>query len=607
MKTLSGFAVMFAAMFFADNLLAAAEDTAAGSFPFDISGLFVPVIVVVCALAILIALSLFLRNYIKVPPNQVAVISGRKHKLSTGEAIGFRLVRGGATFKWPLLERVDYLGLDVLSIKVEIKKAITKEGVPLNVAAIANVKFGSDDVSLRNAAERFLNKSEDEIRSIILNTLEGHLRSICCTLTVEQINSDRQKFAQQMVSEAAVDLQRMGIVIDALVVQHIEDEQQYLTSLGLKRTAEVKRDAKIGEAEATRDADIRTAEATRTATIESTNAQREGAVAKNENLAKIAAAERDLKTKEAGFAAEVAQAEATRDQAGPKAKALAEKDVLVAQVAAKEAQAQAEIALQEKLADRKKAELNATVIQGAEAERQKQVIEAEAAAAAAVKRAEGARDAAVRTAEGQRDVAIQEGAGLASKTKAVGLAEADANKAKLLAQAEGEAAKVRQMGLAEGEAIQAKLLAEAAGVLKKAEAYQKLDEAGKFMFILEKAPQIIDALGDAASKALTPAFDAVGRGLANVDNITIVDTGSGDGKSAVGRFANTAPTIFFEFMQKAKALGIDPTDLLKKVGVKVIPGAAAFGALDTGGQDEAASPAAGDAAGKLPADAPAKK
>jgi flotillin len=246
MKTLSGFAAMFATVFFAGNL-PAAGNVPADALPFDLGGLFVPVIVVVCVLAVLIAISLFLRNYIKVPPNKVAIISGRKHKLSTGETIGFRLVRGGATFKWPLLERVDYLGLDVLSIAVAIKKAITLEGVPLNVAAIANVKFGSDDVSLRNAAERFLNMSEDAIEKIILNTLEGHLRSICCTLTVEQINSDRQKFAQQMVGEAAVDLQRMGIVIDALVVQHIEDEQQYLTSLGLKRTAEVQRDAKIVE------------------------------------------------------------------------------------------------------------------------------------------------------------------------------------------------------------------------------------------------------------------------------------------------------------------------------------------------------------------------
>ena len=102
-----------------------------------------------CVLALIVAMALFSRNYLKVPPNAVAVFSGRKRKLSDGKIVGYRMIKGGAAFRFPLLEQVDYLSLNVFTIPLEIKRAYTKKGVPISVKAVANVKIKSDDMSLR--------------------------------------------------------------------------------------------------------------------------------------------------------------------------------------------------------------------------------------------------------------------------------------------------------------------------------------------------------------------------------------------------------------------------------------------------------------------------
>ena len=210
--------------------------------------LLLPVVVLVVVLALFIAGWLFSRNYIKVSPNAVAVFSGRRRKLPDGKVVGYRLVRGGAALRIPLLEKVEYLSLNVMTIPLEIKRAYTLKGVPVSVKAVANVKIRGDDTSLQAAAERFLGMTPDTIQKVIFQTLEGHLRSILGTLTVEEVNSDRQSFAQKLTSEATVDLEKMGIGVDVLTIQEISDEEEYLNALGKRRTAEVKRDATIGEA-----------------------------------------------------------------------------------------------------------------------------------------------------------------------------------------------------------------------------------------------------------------------------------------------------------------------------------------------------------------------
>ena len=144
----------------------------------DLSQLLLPFIVLFVLLALFIAIALFSRNYLKVAPNTVAVLSGRKRKLPDGRVVGYRMVRGGAALRIPLLEKVDYLSLNVFTIPLEIKRAYTMQGVPVSVKAIANVKIRGDESSLHAAAERFLGMTQNQIQQVIFQTLEGHLRSI---------------------------------------------------------------------------------------------------------------------------------------------------------------------------------------------------------------------------------------------------------------------------------------------------------------------------------------------------------------------------------------------------------------------------------------------
>src|SRR5438046_8800683 len=117
---------------------------------------FIPIVAMLVVLALIVAMALFSKNYLKVPPNAVAVLSGRKRKTADGRTVGYRVVNGGATFRFPLLEQVDYLSLNVFTIPLEIKRAYTLKGVPISVKAVANVKIKSADVSLRAAADSLL-------------------------------------------------------------------------------------------------------------------------------------------------------------------------------------------------------------------------------------------------------------------------------------------------------------------------------------------------------------------------------------------------------------------------------------------------------------------
>ncbi|MDQ3134266.1 MAG: flotillin family protein, partial [Acidobacteriota bacterium] len=133
----------------------------------DISTLLIPVTILIIVLAVLIALWLLSRNYIKVSPNMAAVISGRSRKLSDGTVVGYRLVRGGATLIVPFLEKVDYLSLNVWTVPLATSRAYTVQGVPVSVKAVGNVKIKGDDESLRAAAERFLGMPPEEFHRLV--------------------------------------------------------------------------------------------------------------------------------------------------------------------------------------------------------------------------------------------------------------------------------------------------------------------------------------------------------------------------------------------------------------------------------------------------------
>jgi flotillin len=498
---------------------------------------FIIFLAIIAAIALLVALSRFSKNYVKVAPNAVAIFSGRKHKLPDGRLVGYRMVRGGAAFRWPLLEQIDYLSLNVFTIPLEIKRAYTLKGVPISVKAVANVKIKSDDLSLAAAAERFLGMTHDTIQKVIFQTLEGHLRSILGTLTVEEVNSDRQSFAQKLTSEAALDLERMGIGVDVLTIQDISDEEGYLDALGKKRTAEVKRDGTIGEAEATRDAKIKSAVA-----------MQEGERAKFDADANISAAQRDFQVKQAQYQAEIETEKARAAQAGPLAEAKAKQAVVAEEVHVERARTQEQIGVQEQEVLRRQKELDATVIKPAEAERQAAIVRAEAKKQAAILEADGQKAAQIAMAEAQQAKLRQEGMGRAAAVEAEGRAEA---------------AKIEAMGLAQARAIEAQGLAEAQAILKKAEAWRQFNDAAKLQTLLEKLPSVLQASAG--------IFGAVAAPLGNIDKVVVIEQGNGvggDSTGGIGRIARTGPALVFSLLQQLQALGLDIPTVLMQLGME---------------------------------------
>jgi len=459
---------------------------------FEFSAVTVMFAVLLGLLGVLAAMALFARNYIKVPPSMVAIFYGRKHTIvdekGNRATVGFRVVRGGAALRVPLLEKVEYLSLNIMSIQLKIQRAYTKEGVPVTVEAVANVKIAGDDMSLRSASERFLGMGQEEIKGVIFQTLEGHLRAILGTLTVEEINADRSAFAQKMTDEAAVDLKKMGVSIDILTIQQISDEQGYLDALGKKRTAEVKRDAVVGEALAQRDAMIKSA-----------LADQEGKTKRYEADVAIAQSLRDKETRQAEFDAMVKSKKAESEQAGPLATAIARQKVTEQETRIDQVRKQQEVLVQEQEAARKEKELQATVVKPAEAERQ-----------AAILKAEGEKQATIIRAEATQKELEFEGAGQAAKIETVGRAEA---------------AKVLAVGEAEAEVIKKKLLAEAEGLQKKAEAWKNFNEAAVINMVVEKMPDLAQAFATQ---------------LAGIDKINIIEMGNGSvGSGGIGKVMST--------------------------------------------------------------------
>ena len=501
------------------------------------------------ALAVIIAFWLLSRNYIKVPPNVAAVISGRSRKLPDGTMVGYRLVRGGATLIFPFLEKVDYLSLNVLTVPLATSRAYTVQGVPVSVKAVANVKIKGDDESLRAASERFLGMKPDEFHRLVFQTLEGHLRAILGTLTVEEINNDRQSFAQKLASEAAGDLEKMGIGLDALTIQEISDDEGYLDALGKKRTAEVRRDAEIGEAEATRDSKIK-----------ASLAMQEGEKVRLESEALIAASTRQTEVQRAQYTAEILREKAKSDQAGPLADAKARQEVVAEEVRIERIRTQEQIAVQEQEVLRREKELEATVVKKAEAERRAAVLRAQGEQEAAILAAEGRKQSVIATAEAESEKLQREGKGRASAVAAEGLAEAERIKALGLAEAE----KIQAQGLAEAKSIEARGLAEAAAIKEKAAAWREFNDAARLQTILEKLPSIIEATA--------PALRAVSEPLGKIDKIVMIDQGGSDGNGhgsgGINRFAQTGPTLIFGLLQQLQALGLNVPEMLAQLGVK---------------------------------------
>ncbi len=434
---------------------------------------------------VVIFMAIWASRYTKVGPNEVLVVSGRKHRYrdpdGTVQLRGFRVVKGGGTFVIPVVEKVDRLSLELLTIDVQQEQDVyTSKGVPVRVDGVAQIKVKGDDISIATAAEQFLSKQTEEIKNIAMQTLEGHLRAILGTMTVEDIYQNRDAFASKVQEVAAGDMANMGLAIVSFTIRDIKDSQGYLDALGKPRIAQVKRDAVIAQAEADRDAMIRSAQATQA-----------GQEAKFLADTKIAEAQRDYQSNVAQYQAAVNQKKAEADLAYDLQKYKTGQLVKAEEVQVSIIEKQKQIELQQQEIQRRQKELEANVQKPADAERYK-----------------------VETLANARKFQLEtEAAGSASATKATGFANADVTKATGIAEAEASKAK----GLAEAAIIEAQGGATAEAMRLKAESFKQYNEAA----VVE---MIIRILPDVAGKISEP--------LSKTERMVIINSGNGMGSGA---------------------------------------------------------------------------
>ncbi len=187
-------------------------------------------------------------------PSEVLVFSGRRRVSGNNQVAGYRIIRGGRAIRIPLFETVDRMDLTNMIIEVRVQNAYSKGGIPLSVQGVANIKVPGEEPLLNNCLERFLGKSREEIMKIARETLEGNLRGVLAGLTPEQVNKDKEEFAAKLAEEAEQDLSRLGLVMDTLKIQNVSDDVGYLDAIGRQISAQIRRSAQIAEAEARAEA-----------------------------------------------------------------------------------------------------------------------------------------------------------------------------------------------------------------------------------------------------------------------------------------------------------------------------------------------------------------
>jgi flotillin len=214
----------------------------------------IPMIAAGSAIGLLILLSFIKKFLIICRPNEMLIFSGRKHRREDGSEVGYRAVFGGRAWRVPVIESVDRMDIRSIPIDVQVQGAYTRVGIPLKVRAIAIVKVSSNPQVVMNAVERFLGRGIQDIQKVAKETLEGNLRGVLATLTPEEVNEDRLKFAESLSQEVEHDLAKLGLHLDVLKIQHVTDDANYLDSIGRGKIAHVIKEAEIAESNARNEA-----------------------------------------------------------------------------------------------------------------------------------------------------------------------------------------------------------------------------------------------------------------------------------------------------------------------------------------------------------------
>jgi flotillin len=449
-------------------------------------------IVVIAIIVIFLAV-----GYVKAPPDMAFIISGIKKKS--------KIVIGKAAIRIPFFERLDKLNLRLIPIDVKTSNAVpTADYININVDATVNVKISNESEKLRLAAENFLNKNTEYIAGVAREVLEGNVREIVGKMKLEEMVSDRQKFATLVKENAEPDLAAMGLDIISFNVQNFVDGNEVIENLGIDNIVKIKKAAAIARAESERDIKVAQAAADKESNDAAVAAQTEIAKKQNELAIKRSELQQEADTKKAmADAAYEIQKEEQR------------KTIEVTT-------ANADIAKQEREIELKQKEV--AVKEQAEADKYAAQQKADAALYQRQKEAEAKQFEAQRQAEARK-------------------AQAEADRFAKEQEAEG----IRAVGEAEAAAIQAKGVAEAEAMEKKAEAYAKYNKAAV-------AEMMIKVLPDVAAKIAEP--------LSQIDKITII--GGDGGNNGVEQVAGNVPAVMAKLFESMKeATGIDLADIVK--------------------------------------------
>ena len=471
---------------------------------------------------VLVLLGLLIVSRYKVAgPQEAYIVTGRGGKevrnLETGQVStdlsGQKVVMGGGVFVLPFVQRLHVLDLQSRRIPVQIRGAVSGQGVKLNLDGVAIVKVGGNEDSVRAAAQRFL-QQQDEVETFTQETLAGSLRAIIGGLSVEQIIRDRAAFAQRVADEAESSLTGQGLVLDTFQIQDITDDGTYLSDLGRPEAARVQQLAAIAEAQ-------------------SRQAAEQSRIAAEQQ---IAISERELMLKRAEIKAETDAASAQAAASGPLAQADRDQAILTEQ----EKVAVRQAALKER-------QLDTEVRKPADAERYRVETEAAAKRQSAILTAEANKASAIAAAEAEAEKARLTGEGDKSRRAALAEAEAiegakrgEAEKARRVAEADA----VRAEGEAQASAILATGEAEAEAMNKRADAYARYNEAAVLEMLVKVLPEV-------AREVAAP--------MSNIDKLTVVST---DGAGALPKQVNDNVVQTMELLKNTT--GVDLSTLLER-------------------------------------------
>jgi flotillin len=400
---------------------------------------------IIIVFLVLLAL-LFSKQYRKVGPNEVLIISGGRKKSiyapdGTKRRVGYRYRLGGGTFVWPFLETVDVLPIDVINLSIKTPEVLTHGGITIMADASAQVKIKSDEDSIDRAAEQFLGSGKDGIRDVAGTILDGKMRAAIGTMTVEEIFRGRQEFADKVTKSVEAEFTQMGLSLISFALKEISDTQGYLEAMGKPNIAAAKRDAAIAEAETEKEA-----------VIKSSQARKEGEIARLNADALIAKSQWENEAKKAESQVAVNQKKAQADFAYELERFRLNQEIKREEGKVHLIEKEEAIKIEEMEIKRREKELDASVIKPADA----------------------------------RKYQIK--------------AEAEAEEFRIHAEARGRSEALKLEGVAEAEKIRQKGLAEAETMIKRAQAWEKYNHAAILEMYLQTLPELARAVAEPLSK-----------------------------------------------------------------------------------------------------------